>query len=103
MEGKKVDFPDIFLAGLLTPYRLLAIMLGRLRMPLSESRAAFQLFSEKVFDHPNVFSSFNIFRPRYSTKKVTEAIKELVEEKQIDPSRPWKQNIFSSEGDPCRT
>jgi hypothetical protein len=77
-------------------------MLGRLRMPLSDAKAAFEQYSRKVFNHPSILSYWYL-GPRYSTRRSTEAIKELVEEKQLDPSRPWKQNFFASEGDPCRT
>jgi hypothetical protein len=92
---------------LLNMRRLLAIMLGRLRMPLSDTKAAFERYSRNVFNHRSILSYFWFlgapYSPRYSTRRITKAIKELVEEKQLDPSRPWIQNFFASEGDPCRT
>lgn len=102
-SGGYIDLYELSLLNLLTIPRLLAIMLGRLQMPLSACQSAFQRYSLQLFDHPRLLSTLSLLGPRYSKGVVTKAIKELVEEKQLDPSRPWKQNVFASEGDPCRT
>jgi hypothetical protein len=71
-------------------------------MPIQSCISSFARYSHSVFDHPKIFHSV-FFGPRYKTNRITRAIKELVEEKELDPSRPWKRNIFASDGDPCRT
>lgn len=79
-------------------------MLGRLQMHLSECIASFDRYLHYVFDHPKFLLSRFPFGPRYSTKRIlTAAIRELTAEKELDPSRPWKRNIFASDGDPCKT
>lgn len=75
-------------------------------MNVVESTEAFTKYSRVVFTHPRLLSIRGpIFanRSKYSTKILNAAIKECVKEKEPDSTRPWKQDVFASPEDPCKT
>ncbi|KAI0809419.1 hypothetical protein GGR55DRAFT_679769 [Xylaria sp. FL0064] len=85
---------------------LLAIMLGRLKMPEKESMETFQNYCGMIFGR-----SFRIFRllggvvlPLYSDRLLIKATKLVVGE--FDPSpeaKKWRRNMFSAPGEHCKT
>ena len=65
-------------------YSIIALMLGRLRMSVTECIAAYLTMSEKVFGQPQDFTK----REKFDPQALEEAIKTAVEQKIGDPDAP---------------
>lgn len=85
-------------------YRLVAIMLGRLRMTVDDCLARFRTYSDLIFSHPSVRWRLVKLPPKYSDKYLNKAVSAVVGD--FDPSEAgyrWKRNLFAFEGDRCKT
>ncbi|KAI1275714.1 acyl transferase/acyl hydrolase/lysophospholipase [Xylaria sp. FL0933] len=86
---------------------LLAIMLGRLKMPEKECMETFQNYCGMIFGRSFRISrllSGIVFLPLYSDRLLIKATKLVVGE--FDPSpeaKKWRRNMFSAPGERCKT
>ncbi|KAI1354102.1 acyl transferase/acyl hydrolase/lysophospholipase [Xylaria sp. FL0043] len=85
---------------------LLAIMLGRLKMPEKESMETFQNYCGMIFGRSFRVSRLlgGIVLPLYSDRLLIKATKLVVGE--FDPSpeaKKWRRNMFSAPGEHCKT
>ena len=62
----------------LTRISLSAIMLSRLQMDVAKALDQYQVFGNQVFAQPSTFQVAGILRPKYKTKKVESAIREII-------------------------
>ena len=57
---------------------LSAIMLSRLQMDVAKALDQYSVFGDQVFAHPSTFQVAGILRPKYKTKKVESAIRDVI-------------------------
>ena len=70
--------------ALLTPYSLIAIMLGRLRMNIDDCITEYENLGEKVFAHSRWFHSTSPLwwsRAKYNHKTLERVIQEVIRER----------------------
>ena len=86
--------------------RLIAIMLGRLRMHIDQCITSYEIYANNIFGHPRRFSSLLALRDRtkYGRKMFERASKKVVDDFGQDrDNRKWKINTFAAPQDHCRT
>jgi hypothetical protein len=73
---------------MLTIYRLIAIMLGRLRMSVEECITAYSKLMKRIFERKENRSIMGVLgrvKPRFSSEVLGEAIKEVLNSSGHDP------------------
>ena len=88
--------------------RLIAIMLGRLKMDVEEGLSAFEIYANDIFGQPRTFHALNfIFLPnrtKYGKKQLEKASRNAVKDfGQDQDGRVWETNTFAAPYDHCRT
>lgn len=80
---------------------ILAIMLSRLKMIEEKCSDTFLKHTKNVFSHPSLRHNVSA-HPKYSQKRLVEAVKNVIREFSPDPeSEKWKRNIFAAPGHRC--
>ena len=89
--------------------RLIAIMLGRLKMDIDECLQSYEIYADDIFGHPRIFHSLtplgNLFnRTKYGSRVLDKASRRVVKDfGQSSDGRLWKINTFAAPQDHCRT
>ena len=88
--------------------RLIAIMLGRLKMSEDQCLESFQRYADDIFGRPRLwlFDRMPILRrsPKYSSNNINRAIKMVIGNFDPSPDSPkWKRNLFEVPGERCKT
>jgi len=76
-------------------YRIIALMLGRLRMDVDTAIDYYSNLTQEVFSDPKQWHGDD----RFKATKLEEAIKSVMRDVTGDP----EQSLFSSNGSVCRT
>ena len=81
--------------------RLIAIMLARLKMNLTECMDKFKHYTQAIFGHRSLMSFFRVWK--YSEKALIRATKMVVGS--FDPgteAQKWKRDLFAAQGERCK-
>lgn len=104
MAGKFKDSRCI--VSVITTNRLIAIMLGRLKMSEDQCMESFRKYADEIFSRQRFFLRFGWTRllPKYGSDRLNRAIKMVVGNFDPSPdSHKWKRNLFAVPGEKCKT
>lgn len=91
---------------MLTPNRLIAIMLSRLRMNIEDCLLEYRTLGDRVFGSPrkvSVRGPFPWLREKFNHKKLEAVVKEVIERRAIVEPGEMAEHHFKSEEKRCRT
>ena len=86
--------------------RLIAILLGRLKMSEDQCMESFQKYADEIFSRRGLFKRFvpTHLLPKYGSDRINQAIKMVVGNFDPSPdSHKWKRNLFAVPGEKCKT
>ena len=87
--------------------RLIATMLGRLKMDIDQCIRCFEVYAADILEHPRFLATlmFGIRnRPKYSISNVENALIKVVKTYGMDGGGPtWAKKLFAAPYDHCRT
>lgn len=94
------------MVSVITVNRLLAIMLGRLKMSEDQCLESFRKYADEVFSHRQLVRRFHwrhMF-PKYGADKIDRAIQMVIGNFDPSPdSHKWKRNLYAVPGEKCKT
>ena len=90
---------------MLSTNRLIAIMLGRLKMDIDQCIRSYEIYANDIFSHPRRFRGVPILgdRTKYGRKILERALKKVVGDFQDRDNHVWKINTLAAPLDHCRT